>query len=376
MCLSEALGSFAMSRNKITEDQWRDILNRLVLRPRLKAAARAAGIDASTLFAKIKASIENPDDHKLVWLDKLDTFANHVTLARKLSIVELDRAALTLGLEGHSQPRYHEGRPVYVRDPEIEADALTLDEFDWIEKYGINRRRDDTYLRRDGKLVQEMVTSPPNAQLVSKLLSSLIPEYSERSEVTHTHQGSVWIEGQTTPAQLSSSSSRDNLLGFGAAPSEQQQRPSNTLAAPRPCANSADFDARFRKKLLREVVLFRDSDGKLLPPLPGPDGDVVVAGTIQARAFEDEGIPVTLVHPTVLLDEGFENQWLRDLAPAWKPKPKPKSAPPTEQEREAVAVKAAAKIVEREQPGKASARRDSENIGKPNYGRNGFRVVR
>jgi hypothetical protein len=364
-----------MSRNKITEDQWRDILNRLVLRPRLKAAARAAGIDASTLFAKIKASIENPDDHKLVWLDKLDTFANHVSLARKLSIVELDRAALTLGLEGHSQPRYHEGRPVYVRDPEIEADSLTLSDDDWIFKYG-NRRRDDTYLRRDGKLVQEMVTSPPNAQLVSKLLSSLIPEYSERSEVTHTHQGSVWIEGQTTPAQLSSPSSRDNLLGFGAAPSEQQQRPSNTLAAPRPCATSADFDARFRKKLLREVVLFRDSDGKLLPPLPGPDGDVVVAGTIQARAFEDEGIPVTVVHPTVLLDEGFENQWLRDLAPAWKPKPKPKSAPPTEQEREAVAVKAAAKIVEREQPGKASARRDSENIGKPNYGRNGFRVVR
>ena len=34
-----------MGVKKITDDVWVDILNRVVLRPRLKPAARAAGID-------------------------------------------------------------------------------------------------------------------------------------------------------------------------------------------------------------------------------------------------------------------------------------------------------------------------------------------
>ena len=111
-----------------------------------------------------------------------------------------------------------------------------------------------------------------------------------------------------------------------------------------------------------------------MPPLPGPDGDVVVAGTIQARAFEDEGIKVEVVRAETLLDDGFENDWLRELAPAWKPKPRPKSAPPTEAEREEVAVKAAAKMAATIQPGKAGGP-GSENIGKPHYGSGGRRVV-
>lgn len=348
-----------MARNQISNDRWVDILNRLVLRPRLKAAARAAGIDPSTLFAKIKASVEHPEEHRIVWLDKLDTFANHVTMARNLSIVELDRAALTLGLEGHSQPRYHDGRPVYMRDAEVESDAISMDEMSWIQKYG-TRKRDDTFLRRDGKLVPEMVTSPPNAQLVSKLLSSLIPQYAERSSVEHHVSGSVWIEGQTATPQLPSAG-RDHLgdaFGLAQAP-DQQQRPTNLLALPRPCANTAEFDSKFRRKLLREVVLFRDADNQLLPPLPD---DVVIAGTIQARAFEDAHIPVTPVRAETLLDEGFENDFLRELAPAWRPKPKPKSAPPTAAQREEVAAKAAAKIAETP-PGKADSRYDSENLG-------------
>jgi hypothetical protein len=101
------------------------------------------------------------------------------------------------------------------------------------------------------------------------------------------------------------------------------KRPTNTLAVPRPCASPDEFDKRFRRKLLRNVTLFRDTEGKLLPPLPD---DVIVAGTVQARAFEDAGIEVQVVRAETLLDEGFENDWLRDLAPAWKPKPKPKPA--------------------------------------------------
>ena len=90
-------------RKAITDDVWRDILNRLVLKPRLKAAARAAGINSATLFTKIKHSIaasRGAQAHLARYVSA--PFHEHVSAARRLSIVELDRAALQLGLEGHS----------------------------------------------------------------------------------------------------------------------------------------------------------------------------------------------------------------------------------------------------------------------------------
>jgi hypothetical protein len=349
-------------RKTISDDVWRDILNRLVLRPRLKAAARSAGINPSTLFIKIRQSIDHPDEHMLTWLDRLDTFANHVSAARRLSIVELDRAALTLGLEGHSQPRYHDGKPVFVTDMQVAADALTMDDMSWIDKYGARRGPGpdaDVYARdKDGKLRQEMVTSPPNAQLVSKLLSALIPAYSERATIEHHHSGSVWIEGQTTQPQLSSSS-RDHLdSAFGsAAPAAQQQRQTNLLALPRPCVDVAEFNAKYRdKKLLRVVTMFRDAEGKLLPPLPS---DVVVAGSRQHLAFLDAQISVEAVRAEMLLDEGYQNPELYELAPAWKPK-KPK--PPTDAERQEIAKQAAVEMA-KEKPYRSMEDR-AEGLGR------------
>lgn len=328
-----------MPRKEISDDVWRDILNRLVLKPRLKAAARSAGINPATLFTKIRHSIDHPEEHSLTWLDKLDSFANHVSAARRLSIVELDRAALQLGLEGHSQPRFHDGKPVFKTDLARAAAALTFSDAEWELEYGGSRT--DVYARdAEGKLIQEMVTSPPNAQLVSKLLSSLIPAYSERSTVEHHHSGSVWIEGQTAQPQLPSSS-RDHLGdAFGSAPpAAQQQRPTNLLALPRPCVDTAEFDAKYRnKKLLRVVTLFRDAEGHLLPPLPT---DVVVAGSLQHLAFSDAQILVEAVRAETLLDEGYQNDFLYELAPAWKPK-KPK--PPTDAERAEIAKLATEKM--------------------------------
>jgi hypothetical protein len=360
-------------RKSISDDVWRDILNRLVLRPRLKAAARSAGINPSTLFIKIRQSIENPDDHMLTWLDRLDTFANHVSAARRLSIVELDRAALTLGLEGHSTPRYHDGKPCFVVDLAAAADALTLDELSWIDKYGTRRGPGpdaDTYARdKDGKLIQEMVTSPPNAQLVSKLLTNLLPnQYSETQRVEHHHSGSVWIEGQTAQLQLPSSG-RDQLGdAFGSAtPAVQQQRQTNLLALPRPCIDVAEFNAKYRdKKLLRVVTLFRDSDNKLLPPLPS---DVIIAGSRQHLAFSDAQIPVEAVRAETLLDEGYQNPELYELAPAWKPK-KPK--PPTDAERAEIAKEAKAEMA-KAKPYRSMEDR-AEGIGRGTPAPNGRRV--
>ena len=321
------------------------------------------------MFIKIRQSIENPDDHMLTWLDRLDTFANHVSAARRLSIVELDRAALTLGLEGHSTPRFHDGKPVFVTDMQVAADALTLEDWAWEGAYPA-RKRDDIYARdADGKLVQEMVTSPPNAQLVSKLLSNLHPgPYSERSDrrapsfrqcvdrrpdgatptviIAHLRRSmpsAQWLR------QRSNSVRRTCLRFQGPASMWRNSTPSITT---RSFCESSRCSAT--------------ADRKLLPPLPS---DVVIAGSRQHLAFSDAQIPVEAVRAETLLDEGYQNPELYELAPAWKPK-KPK--PPTDAERAEIAKQAATEMA-KEKPYRSMEDR-AEGIGRGTPAPNGRRV--
>lgn len=336
----------------------RDVLNKLVASPRLKAAARESSIDTSTIFRWIKESVANPEKHTLEWLGHRAPFHLHVTAARKLNVIAIDHAARDLALNGHVVPKFHDGKPVWKTDPQVAGDALTLSQDDWTLIYG-DRPRSDVFARDDeGKLIQEVDVSPPNPALLVKLLTSLAPGiYGEKSEVIHTHQGRVWIEGgeQQTPPMLPPPTDFNADFGLTSRP-EEAQRPVNTLAAPRPCVSSGEFDQRFRKKLLREVVLFHDAEGKLLAPL---QDDVVVAGSRQAREYEDAGIEVKLVHPTTLLDEGFENDWLRELAPNYKHQP-----PKPEKVEEVVEAEVVVVHKPAEPPGKASARYDAEGLGR------------
>jgi hypothetical protein len=255
------------------------------------------------------------------WLGRRDTFGNFVAVARKLNILSIDHEARAMAF-GHTEDRYHDGKPVYRRDPVIEADALALDDDMWSICYG-DRDRSDTFERGpDGGLVIEQVTHPVNSQLMVKLLTSLLPEagYADRSEITHNVQGHVWIAGATPQAGATALLAPDNFaqsFGLTAKPGEQA-RATNILAVPARCANSEDFDRKFfKRKLLREVTLFRDTDDKVLPPLPS---DTVVYGSRQWRAFVDAGYEVNAVHPAALIDEGYENDFLRELAPYHKRK--------------------------------------------------------
>lgn len=349
--------------NVKSDDLKREVLNQLVQHPAIKRAARNVKISPTTLFKWIKESIAEPEKCTLQWLGHEAPFYQHVNAARKLNVIAIDHSARDLALNGHSSPRFYDGKPVWKTDPKIASDALTMDEDEWTLLYG-NRPRSDTYARdpETNGLIQEVDVSPPNPAILVKLLTSLAPQvYGEKSEVTHTHQGAVWIEGgaQATPPLLPPPTDFNQDFGLTARP-EQVQRPTNTLAIPRQCANSDEFDKRFRKKLLREVVLFYDADNNLLPPLPD---DCVVAGTRQARCFEDAGIKVDVAHPTELLDEGFENDWLRELAPNHKRKP-PKIIAVAEPVADtAVALDTVLTPEPVEKPGKASARYDAENLG-------------
>ena len=362
-----------MSNSK-DDDVRRDVLNRLVLKPRMKEAARNAGIHPTTLFGWIKQSVAGDPKMILTWLGHEAPFHLHVNAARKLNIVALDHAARDLAVNGHSEPRFHDGKPVWKPDPKIAADALTMSDSEWTATYG-DRPRTDPFMRDERGALQDMVVHPPNPAILVKLLTSLAPEiYGEKSTIEHVHSGAVWVEGGASQqGALPSPRGDDFNQDFGlTTPREEMKRPTNTLGVPRPCADSNEFDKRFRKKLLRNVTLFRDTEGKLLPPLPD---DVLVAGTPQARAFEDAGVEVTLIRAETLLDEGYANDWLRDLAPAWKPKSKPKLDKPVITKEEA-ATTAAEKVAKSNPPGRASADYNSENIGRGTPKAGGYSVVR
>jgi hypothetical protein len=219
-----------MSNTK-DDDVRRDVLNRLVLKPRMKQAARDAGIHPTTLFGWIKQSVAGDPKMVLTWLGHEAPFHQHVNAARKLNIVALDHAARDLAINGHSEPRYHDGKPVYRRDPKIEADALSMGDFEWDATYG-DRPRTDTFMRdANGALVQEVIVHPPNPAILVKLLTSLAPEiYGERSTVEHHHTGAVWIEG--CASQQAALPAPDNFnQDFGlTTPRDEAKRPTNTLA--------------------------------------------------------------------------------------------------------------------------------------------------
>jgi hypothetical protein len=337
-----------------------DILNRLTIKPSLKAAAREVGVNPATVFKWIKDSVEDPTI-TLSWLGYTQTFAAHVQLARRLQIVVLEHEARSLATLGHVQARWHDGRPCYRHDPKVEADALSMDDNDWMFEYG-TRSRDDVFARNEaGELIPEEVVSPPNAQLLVKMLSSLVPGYADKSEVSVTHMGHVWLEGSADAPKALPAPSAEFNDGFGLTTRpDQRQRPVNTLAVPRPCVSSEEFDGLYRgKRLLREVVLFRNSAGKLLDLLPD---DVLVVGSPQHRAYQDErpDYKPTAVHPTELLNEGYENDWLKALAPNHKPEFKP----PTAQENLEVAIKAAAKMAAFEPKPYVSMEARAEGIGR------------
>lgn len=340
------------------DDVRRDILNRLVLHPSLKASAREAGISPGTIFRWIKASVADPSI-TMEWLGHEAPFYEHINAARKLNVVALDHEARSLGINGHVEPKFHDGKPVWKIDPVIASDADTLIDFEWEQKYP-GRDRSDTYARDDkGGYIQEVTTSPPNPAVLVKLLTSLAPEiYADRSTVDVNVQGRVWIAGADPeqPTALPAPHNFNQTFGLTARP-QDRQRPINVLAVPRPCVDTAEFDLRFKKKLVREVVLFRDADNRLMPPLPD---DVVIAGTEQHRAFEDAKIPVTPVRAETLIDEGFANDFLFQLAPGYKPK----KSEPTPAERKEIAAEAAIKVANAVKEGKASARYDSEGLGR------------
>ena len=298
--------------SKDSPDTLRALLNQLILKPRLKASARAVGLHPQTLFSYLRRSRDGDERYIIEWLGRTAPFHVHADAARKLSVVALDHSARDLAINGHSEPRFHDGSPVYKRDPKLVADAL--DPELW-EIAHAPRDINDTFMRdKSGALIPEMVTSPPNPALLIKMLASLAPDlYGERSEISVTRSGHVWIEGDASqgmpggprrPPQIE----HDFQESFGMVTKpDPKQRPTNVLAVPAPCKTAKEFDAKFLRKLVREVVIVRGLNGDVEPPLPD---DVIVAGSLQDIAFTDAGIEHQTVTAESLIADGYQNDFL------------------------------------------------------------------
>ncbi|MGD1213075.1 MAG: hypothetical protein ABR973_17245 [Candidatus Acidiferrales bacterium] len=72
-------------------DTMRDVLNRLTLKPRMKEAARNAGIHPTTLFGWIRKSAAGDPKMVLTWLGHEAPFHKHVVAARRLSVTRRPR---------------------------------------------------------------------------------------------------------------------------------------------------------------------------------------------------------------------------------------------------------------------------------------------
>jgi len=306
---------------KFNPETLEKFLDFLVTTPRLSRAAEHVGIHHKTPFDWIARSMRGDPEFEVTWMGRKAQFAKHIIVAREASKVALDHAARDQGINGWREFRSGPSGPIWKVDPKIAADAMTMTELDWELEYW-PRKRDDVYMRdAKGALVQDYIDHPPNPQLLNKLLGSLLKDvYGDHSVVEHVGSvGHVWIGGETMqsatqPGKIASTPGEgDPLDAFGiTTPADPTKRPTNTLALPAPIKTQAEFDAKFMRKLLREVSIFRDPSGKIEPPL---DDDIVVEGSWQHREFVKAGIEVKTHAAVDLIEEGYRNDFLFALCP-------------------------------------------------------------
>jgi hypothetical protein len=159
--------------------------------------AKLSGTSYRTVLRWLLASSQNPNE----WL--VDYDGERMPFHRAFKIAQLTvpmaaRAkALNLIQDGEEVPMFLDGLPVWKVDPELAAHALNPDM--WALLYG-DRLITDIYMRDDkGRLIQETQKLATNANLFSKVLTALDPDFADRRSVDVQHRGGVLVVG--APAQ-------------------------------------------------------------------------------------------------------------------------------------------------------------------------------
>ena len=101
-----------------------DILNRLTIKPSLKAAAREVGDQPRDDFQVDQGVGRRSVASLSIGLGTRTPSPTSSTSPASCKSWFLEHEARSLATLGHAQARWHDGRPCYRHDPKIEADAL------------------------------------------------------------------------------------------------------------------------------------------------------------------------------------------------------------------------------------------------------------
>lgn len=324
----------------------------------LDEVAKKYKVSVQAIFAWQKQSARDEADEVadspflIEYLGTRSYFHRHMAFVRAVTVARIDHRIIEAATSPHREPLFsaQTGVPFWEVDPQIAADAKSMDDDEWSITYGTadhERDRSDIYKRdASGALIQATREVPPQPALLIKAAASLLSAtYGER--VAHTHMvGGVIRIGSNIPApkQIAPSPAFQVLdADFTPVDDEKPLEPTNVLMVADEPETVEEYERTFGGKRLVEAILFYAEDKTLLAPLPEI---VIVEGSSIHRAYREAGIEVDTVPASQLLAEGYVNDFLlamatpseRELAEAKRkepiqhtPKMQPAATPPDDE---------------------------------------------
>jgi hypothetical protein len=226
------------------------ICDRLVAHPFLKPAARALGIDPSTLFAWLEKSRADPRSLSFVWSEVEAPLHQHVAAAMRMSVLLIESNAREMALNGFDEVVTFQGLVQYERDPRyIGVDDATMVEL------GLNQPCVDYHRYKrdtDGNAIPLRVKRKPSDALVTMVLRAHFRKlYGEHKTVSVG--GGVLVVG-TSPAVTAPKTIEHKPAEYVdmtpiEASQEEDARRGGFMVVTAPAKTSAELEERARRLL-------------------------------------------------------------------------------------------------------------------------------
>lgn len=277
---------------KHTLENLRKLLDVLTARPKLKPAMRAIGCDQSLIFTWMKKSAAGDPAFLVDWPEGEAPLqlVEQIRIARQRSIVNLDAVVRDEVTNGVERVVIMNGKVCYKEDEQLAADAL--DPVQWKLIHG-ERPITDTYARDPlGRLIPLTTIEAVPAALRIKAITSLIPGYGDKSEVTHINQGPMILPRPDDAAPAMKVVSVDPLTGI-LAPDTTQHAQAPRMIVGRPAKTSDEMNAWKEQGEFNHHPVEVERDGVV---------EIVQAGPARPKSLE-ELMPLSKGKPLTPLQE-------------------------------------------------------------------------
>ena len=275
---------------KLTPETLSAICDRLVVHPYLKPAARAVGIDPSTVFAWLEKSRSDPPSLSFTWSEVDAPFHEHVAAAMRMSVMLIESRAREMALNGFDEVVTFQGRVQYELDPRyVGVDDATM------VKLGLDKPSVDYHrYKRDakGKAIPLKVKRKPSDALVTTVLRAHFRKlYGEHKSVSVG--GGVLVVGTSHPLAAPKTIEHKptdyvDMIPIEASEEEEARR-GGYMAVSQRAKSSAELEERERRYLSRqheiEIQFQEDDESEKEPsrakpdPAPGDASGVASAAT-------------------------------------------------------------------------------------------------